>query len=232
MEKDKALEMAVLQIERQYGKGSIMRLGDDSAVLKVPAISTGSLALDLALGVGGVPRGRVVEVFGDSGGRDSTQVTVMSFGYKHGVPPDVDVVLDCRFLPNPHWVEELRPLTGLDAEVQDYVGSFELTDQFMERIEGLLELLLPAYVDEGKSVLTIAFGCTGGRHRSVSMAERLATWFRERGMDCLLLANGTYANHTPDESVPRANLQSMLAICERIVELAGDNEPAPPEGGG
>jgi UPF0042 nucleotide-binding protein len=128
-------------------------------------------------------RRRVVEVFGDSGGRDSTQVTVMSFGYKHGVPPDVDVVLDCRFLPNPHWVEELRPLTGLDAEVQDYVGSFELTDQFMERIEGLLELLLPAYVDEGKSVLTIAFGCTGGRHRSVSMAERLATWFRERGME-------------------------------------------------
>ena len=128
-------------------------------------------------------RRRVVEVFGDSGGRDSTQVTVMSFGYKHGVPPDVDVVLDCRFLPNPHWVEELRPLTGLDAEVQDYVGSFELTDQFMERIEGLLELLLPAYVDEGKSVLTIAFGCTGGRHRSVSMAERLATWFCERGME-------------------------------------------------
>src|SRR5690606_5211798 len=128
-------------------------------------------------------RRRVVEDFGDSGGRDSTQVTVRASGYKNGVPPDVDVVLDCRFLPHPHWVEELRPLTGLDAEVQDYVGSFELTDQFMERIEGLLELLLPAYVDEGKSVLTIAFGCTGGRHRSVSMAERLATWFRERGME-------------------------------------------------
>ena len=126
-------------------------------------------------------RRRVVDLFGDSGGRDSTQITVMSFGYKHGVPPDVDLVLDCRFLPNPHWVEELRPLTGLDAQIQEYVASFELTDQFMERIEGLLELLLPAYVEEGKSVLTIAFGCTGGRHRSVSMAERLAQWLREQG---------------------------------------------------
>lgn len=128
-------------------------------------------------------RRRVVELFGESGGRDSTQITVMSFGYKHGVPPDVDLVFDCRFLPNPHWVDELRPLTGLDREIQEYVGSFELTDEFMERIEGLLELLLPAYVDEGKSVLTVAFGCTGGRHRSVSMAERLAVWLRERGME-------------------------------------------------
>ena len=128
-------------------------------------------------------RRRVVDLFGDSGGRDSTQITVMSFGYKHGVPPDVDLVLDCRFLPNPHWVEELRPLTGLDPEIQEYVASFELTDQFMERIEGLLELLLPAYVEEGKSVLTIAFGCTGGRHRSVSMAERLAQWLRDKGME-------------------------------------------------
>jgi len=128
-------------------------------------------------------RRRVVDLFGESDGRDSTQITVMSFGYKHGVPPDVDLVFDCRFLPNPHWVEELRPLTGLDTDVQEYVGSFELTDQFMERIEGLLELLLPAYLEEGKSVLTVAFGCTGGRHRSVSMAERLAGWLRERGME-------------------------------------------------
>jgi RNase adapter protein RapZ len=126
-------------------------------------------------------RRRVVELFGEPDGRGSTQITVMSFGYKHGVPPDVDLVFDCRFLPNPHWVDELRPLTGLDAEIQEYVGSFELTDEFMERIEGLLELLLPAYVEEGKSVLTVAFGCTGGRHRSVSMAERLATWLQGKG---------------------------------------------------
>lgn len=128
-------------------------------------------------------RRRVVDLFGDGATRDTTQVTVMSFGYKHGVPPDADLVFDCRFLPNPHWVEHLRPMTGLDAPVQDYVASFELTDQFLDRLYPLLDLLLPAYVDEGKSVLTLAFGCTGGRHRSVSMAERTADWLRERGIE-------------------------------------------------
>ena len=128
-------------------------------------------------------RRRIVDLFGDGTRRDTTQVTVMSFGYKHGVPPDADLVFDCRFLPNPHWVEELRPLTGLDAEVQEYVASFDLTDRFLERLEPLLGLLLPAYVDEGKSVLTIAFGCTGGRHRSVSIAERMAVWLRDQGLE-------------------------------------------------
>jgi UPF0042 nucleotide-binding protein len=128
-------------------------------------------------------RRRVVDLFGDGARRDTTQVTVMSFGYKHGVPPDVDLVFDCRFLPNPHWVEELRPMTGLDAPVQDYVASFDLTDRFLDRLYPLLDLLLPAYVEEGKSVLTIAFGCTGGRHRSVSMAERTAAWLRGKGIE-------------------------------------------------
>ena len=128
-------------------------------------------------------RRRVIELFGEYTGNETTQVTLMSFGYKHGLPPDADVVIDCRFLPNPHWVEELRPMTGLDPEVQDYVASFELTGEFMARLESLLELLLPAYVNEGKSVLTIAFGCTGGRHRSVSIAERLAGWLTERGTE-------------------------------------------------
>ncbi len=128
-------------------------------------------------------RRRVIELFGEYTGNETTQVTLMSFGYKHGLPPDVDVVIDCRFLPNPHWVEDLRPMTGLDPEVQDYVASFELTGEFLERLESLLDLLLPAYVNEGKSVLTIAFGCTGGRHRSVSIAERLAGWLRARGTE-------------------------------------------------
>jgi UPF0042 nucleotide-binding protein len=115
--------------------------------------------------------------------RDATQVTVMSFGYKHGVPADADLVIDCRFLPNPHWVEHLRPLTGLDPEVRDYVASFELTGAFLERLEPLLELLLPAYREEGRSVVTVAFGCTGGRHRSVSIAETVAAWLDERGVE-------------------------------------------------
>lgn len=127
-------------------------------------------------------RRRVTELFGDVTGKAATQVTVMSFGYKYGVPADADLVLDCRFLPNPYWVEELRPLTGLDKEIQDYVGSFELTGDFLTRLEGLLELLLPAYLGEGKAVLTIAFGCTGGRHRSVAIAERMAVWLRDQDL--------------------------------------------------
>ena len=86
----------------------------------------------------------------------------------------VDLVLDCRFLPNPHWVEELRPQTGLDAPVADYVLEQPVTGAFLARLERLLALILPFYVQEGKSYLTIAFGCTGGRHRSVVIAERMA----------------------------------------------------------
>ncbi|MGB3412061.1 MAG: RNase adapter RapZ [Microthrixaceae bacterium] len=131
-------------------------------------------------------RKRVVDLFAGRVGEGSTQITIMSFGFKHGVPSDVDMVLDCRFLPNPHWIEDLRPMTGLDAPVQEYVASFDLTKLAVERIESLLELLIPAYVDEGKSVLTIAFGCTGGRHRSVAIAEQIAAWMRGRGLEPLL----------------------------------------------
>lgn len=128
-------------------------------------------------------RRRTTELFSDRSLAAGTQVTVMSFGYKHGVPSDADLVLDCRFLPNPHWVEELRPLTGLDEEVQGYVTSTDLAAGFTERIEDLLAYLMPAYVEEGKSVLTVAFGCTGGRHRSVTMAEVLAAWLRRQGIE-------------------------------------------------
>ncbi|MGH9264926.1 MAG: RNase adapter RapZ [Acidimicrobiales bacterium] len=109
------------------------------------------------------------------------QTSVISFGYKHGLPLDVDLVFDCRFLPNPHWVDHLRPLTGLDEPVREYVGSQPETGQFLERLDDLLELLLPAFVKEGKSYLSIAVGCTGGTHRSVYMAEELGTMLRKRG---------------------------------------------------
>lgn len=128
-------------------------------------------------------RRRIVELFGDGTSRGAMQVTVMSFGYKYGTPPDADLVLDCRFLPNPHWVEELRPMTGLDPVVQQYVASFELTERFLEQLRPLLELLLPAYHEEGKSILTIAFGCTGGRHRSVSIVEAVSVWLGEQGVE-------------------------------------------------
>lgn len=125
-------------------------------------------------------RDRINELF--SGGSDEQmQTTVLSFGYKHGIPLDVDLVLDCRFLPNPHWIDELRPRTGLDESVRDYVLGQEVTGQFLEQVEALLGLLLPAYVAEGKSYLTLAFGCTGGRHRSVTIGEEVAAMLRQMG---------------------------------------------------
>src|SRR5215210_1470804 len=111
------------------------------------------------------------------------RATVISFGYKHGLPRDADLVLDCRFLPNPHWVPELRPFTGLDAPVRDYVLEQPTAKEFLAKLEDLFELLLPAYVDEGKAYLTVAVGCTGGRHRSVALAEALADAVREHGFD-------------------------------------------------
>jgi RNase adapter protein RapZ len=100
--------------------------------------------------------------------------TVVSFGYKHGLPLDVDLVFDCRFLPNPHWIEELRPLIGLDAPVRDYVLGQADAQRLLVELERLLAFLVPAYEAEGKSYLSIGIGCTGGRHRSVVLAEELA----------------------------------------------------------
>ncbi|MGH9066005.1 MAG: RNase adapter RapZ [Acidimicrobiales bacterium] len=126
-------------------------------------------------------RTRLVELFGATDPAAGMQTTVVSFGYKHGIPLDVDLVLDCRFLPNPHWVEELRPYTGLDQPVRDFVLGQADTGAFLDKLDDLLALLLPAYVREGKSYLSLAVGCTGGRHRSVVLAEELAARIRARG---------------------------------------------------
>lgn len=126
-------------------------------------------------------RRRIVGLFADDEASQSMQTTVLSFGYKHGLPLDADLVFDCRFLPNPHWIEELRPLTGLDKPVHDYVLDQDAAPEFLDRLERLLERLLPAYVAEGKAYLTIALGCTGGQHRSVVMAEQVADILRRQG---------------------------------------------------
>jgi len=125
-------------------------------------------------------RERLADLFG---GDEATamQILVMSFGFKHGVPIDVDNVLDVRFLPNPHWVEEMRPLTGLDEPVRRYVLGQPAAKEFLERAEYLLKFLVPAYIKEGKSYLTIAIGCTGGRHRSVVLVEEIAEGLRKMG---------------------------------------------------
>jgi len=126
-------------------------------------------------------RDRIREAFAESSGGPEMRTSVTSFGYKHGLPLDVDLVFDCRFLPNPHWVEELRPLTGLDEPVAKYVLEQPVTGAFLARLERLLSLILPFYEQEGKAYLTVAFGCTGGHHRSVAIAERVSEILERHG---------------------------------------------------
>jgi UPF0042 nucleotide-binding protein len=116
-----------------------------------------------------------------SGTKHSILVSCVSFGFKHGVPDDADLVFDVRFLPNPHFVPEFRPLTGRDPRVAKYIRSFPQTKEFISRISDLLVYLLPHYVHEGKSYLTISFGCTGGQHRSVMIAEDVGKQLRSAG---------------------------------------------------
>ncbi|MDF1597167.1 MAG: RNase adapter RapZ [Acidimicrobiia bacterium] len=110
-------------------------------------------------------------------------VTVRSFGFKHGPPRDVDLMFDVRFLPNPHWVPELRPKTGRDEAVRDYVLGNDDTIAFMTKTTDLLEFLVPRFMAEGKSYLSIGVGCTGGHHRSVAIAEALGEWFAASGVE-------------------------------------------------
>jgi UPF0042 nucleotide-binding protein len=126
-------------------------------------------------------RDRLVAIFAADDAATALQVDIVSFGFKHGLPLDVDLVFDCRFLPNPHWVDELRPLDGRDAPVRDYVMSQEGAKAYLAELQRLFELTLPAYEREGKAYLSIALGCTGGRHRSVVMAEALATILGDLG---------------------------------------------------
>lgn len=127
-------------------------------------------------------RDRMTEMFARPGAEQAMRTTVMSFGYTYGIPQDADVVIDCRFLPNPHWVAELQPLTGRDARVARYLASQPMTGEFYDRLGGLLRLVAPLYEAEGKSYLTVAFGCTGGRHRSVAVAEHVAQMLDQDGL--------------------------------------------------
>jgi len=114
-------------------------------------------------------------------GRRPLLVSVVSFGFRYGVPADSDLVFDVRFLPNPHFVPRLRPYSGKDVRVARYIRSFPQTGEFLRRIESLLAYLIPHYIQEGKSYLTIALGCTGGRHRSVMLAEAIRLALQRKG---------------------------------------------------
>ncbi len=127
-------------------------------------------------------RAKVVTAFGGAE-EDRLHLTVQSFGYKYGLPVDADLVLDCRFLPNPHWVPELRPRTGQDPAVRDHVLASPGAQEFLERGEGLLRLLFDGYLREGKRYALLAVGCTGGKHRSVAMSEQLAARLAGAGVD-------------------------------------------------
>lgn len=126
-------------------------------------------------------RERLVSLFGADIPEAGMRTAVVSFGYSHGIPLDVDIVLDCRFLPNPFWEDDLRALAGTDAPVREYVLRQSETVEFLAKLDDMLGMLLPAFVKEGKSYLTIAVGCTGGRHRSVVLAEEVASAMNRHG---------------------------------------------------
>lgn len=129
---------------------------------------------------------RVANHFGDEA-TDRLRIALISFGFKNGVPIDADMVFDVRFLPNPHWIPELRPKSGLSKDVAQYVLKHEAAQRFQEAMVNLLETVAPGYLAEGKRQVTVAIGCTGGKHRSTSMSEELAIRLRERGFPTTVL---------------------------------------------
>jgi RNase adapter protein RapZ len=154
---------AALKTERRH-LGAIRRLAD--LVIDTSKFNVHEL------------RAHIIERFHEQSSEKSILVSCVSFGYRQGVPEDADLVFDVRFLPNPHFVPEFRPLTGRDPRVARYIRSFPQTREFISRISDLLVYLLPHYIHEGKSYLTIAFGCTGGQHRSVMIAEEVGKHLR------------------------------------------------------
>ena len=126
-------------------------------------------------------RSELLNLFGTPSDRGGLNVSVLSFGFKHGIPIEADLVFDVRFMPNPYYVAELKNKTGLDQEVRDFVFSFQQTHEFMEQLEKMIGFLLPLYSEEGKTALVIAIGCTGGHHRSVAVAHELAAYITREG---------------------------------------------------
>ena len=145
-----------------------------SAIIDTSALSIGKL------------RGELIDLVAGGIHERAMRVSVISFGFKYGLPLDADLVFDVRFLPNPYYIPELKQKTGLDEPVRNFVFQYQQTKDFLEKIEDLLAFLLPNYVDEGKTNLVIAVGCTGGRHRSVAVAKELAEFITCRGYATVL----------------------------------------------
>ncbi len=153
--------------------GVIEAIAEERALLQ-PVAERASVVLNTSELSSNQLRLRMRDLFGDPADQRSMRTSVVSFGFKYGIPLDVDLVFDVRFLPNPYWEVALRSQSGLDGAVRDYVFGQDATGTFVDKLEDLLAFLVPCYEQEGKSYLTIAIGCTGGRHRSVAVAEELA----------------------------------------------------------
>jgi len=134
---------------------------------------------------------RIGEIF-SAGMLDAIRINVLSFGYKYGIPVDSDLVLDCRFIPNPHWIPELRPLTGLTKEVSNKVLNSEGVSEFVKSYVGVIRQMMPGYLREGKKYVTIAIGCTGGKHRSVAISEEIAKQLSSEKSDIEISAHATH----------------------------------------
>lgn len=128
-------------------------------------------------------RGEILRIFGSGGSHPIMNISVISFGFKYGIPIEADLVFDVRFLPNPFYITEFRPKTGLDPDVFDFIFGYQQTKDFMTHLENLIGYLLPQFVEEGKTALVIAIGCTGGQHRSVAVTKALADFIRQKGYD-------------------------------------------------
>ncbi|MGH3733606.1 MAG: RNase adapter RapZ [Acidimicrobiales bacterium] len=152
----------------------------DERALLAPIREAAALVIDTGSINTNQLRRRIVETFTDADAMESLRISLVTFGYSYGLPSDVDIVFDCRFLPNPHWIDELRPLTGLDEPVARYVLDQEPAQHFLDDVVSMLDWQIPAFATEGKSYLSIAIGCTGGRHRSVAIAEEIR---RRLGLD-------------------------------------------------
>jgi RNase adapter protein RapZ len=165
-----------------HESGGLIEAIESERTLLDPLKQTADLVIDTSRTNVHELKHQLVANFDTEKRSDRMQVVMMSFGFKHGLPLDADIVMDVRFLPNPHWVEELRPFRGTDEPVREYVFGQPMAGQFVDQFESLLgDILLPEHAREGRSQLTIAIGCTGGHHRSVAIAEELNRRLVARG---------------------------------------------------
>ena len=165
----------------QEQAGSLEEAANREIRLMAPVKAQADLVIDSTNYSTARLRSELLRLFGGDGAAGEMMVSLVSFGFKHGLPLEADLVFDVRFMPNPFYIDSMRHKTGLDREVRDYVFSFQETEQFLEKLRDLLRFVLPLYQEEGKTVLVVAIGCTGGHHRSVAVTHALAGFIASLG---------------------------------------------------